>query len=257
MSIQGQTTRSAKLATVDELIVAMTLEEKPAQLVGLWEGRGGRGNGGDPYSIGWATERCAAVVQSFFPGQEGAQAVTGVLTGRVNPSGRPPMSLPSSPGGQPYSYLHPPQGGGRSVSNLDTAPVAALGHGLSYTTFDHEDFPGSGTPATGQVRTSSRSTGRPQHAVSRGLRWCSCSGSPGVELEPRQAAEAELRISTTRLAYTGIDLRRVVEPGEVALSLGTSCADLVVTQSVRLTGEIHEVTTEDARLVSVAIDHEE
>ena len=95
---------------------------------------------GRPYAVGWALERCAAVVQAFFPGEEGAAAVAGVLSGRVNPSGRLPVTLPRSAGAQPYSYLHPRLGGASSVSNVATAPALPFGHGLSYTTFTYQDF---------------------------------------------------------------------------------------------------------------------
>src|SRR5690606_36546540 len=95
---------------------------------------------GRPYAVDWALERCAAVVQAFFPGQEGAAAIAGVLSGRINPSGRLPVTMPRSVGAQPYSYLHPPLGGASSVSNLDPAPVRPFGYGLSYTTFAHSDL---------------------------------------------------------------------------------------------------------------------
>ena len=102
---------------------------------------------GRPYAVGWAIERCAAVVQAFFPGEEGAGAVAGVLTGRVNPSGQLPVSMPRSAGAQPYSYLHPALGEGRDVTNLSSTPAAPFGHGLSYTTFAHDDLSVAGRGA--------------------------------------------------------------------------------------------------------------
>ena len=96
---------------------------------------------GRPYAVGWALDRCAAVVQAFFPGEEGSGAIAGVLSGRVNPSGRLPVSMPRPAGAQPYSYLHPALGSGDEVSNLATTPAAPFGHGLSYTTFAHTDSP--------------------------------------------------------------------------------------------------------------------
>ena len=63
-----------------------------------------------------------------------------MLSGRVNPSGKLPVSLPRSAGAQPYSYLHPALGEGDEVSNLSTTPAAPFGHGLSYTTFEHTDL---------------------------------------------------------------------------------------------------------------------
>src|SRR5262249_29942315 len=95
---------------------------------------------GRPYAVDWAMQGCAAVVQAFFPGEEGSGAIAGVLSGRVNPSGRLPVSMPRSAGAQPYSYLHPPLGEGDELSNLTTTPAAPFGFGLSYTTFEHTDL---------------------------------------------------------------------------------------------------------------------
>ena len=67
-----------------------------------------------------------------------APAIAGVLSGRVNPSGRLPVSLPRSAGAQPYTYLHPALGGDGDVTNLSTTPALPFGHGLSYTTFRHD-----------------------------------------------------------------------------------------------------------------------
>ncbi len=101
---------------------------------------------GRPYAVGWALDRCAAVVQAFFPGEEGGSAVAGVLSGRVNPSGRLPVSLPRPAGAQPWSYLHPPLAGDGDVTNLSSAPALPFGFGLSYTTFVHDELEVLGTP---------------------------------------------------------------------------------------------------------------
>ena len=73
---------------------------------------------GRPYAIGWALGRGARpAVQAFFPGEEGGTALAGVISGRVNPSGRLPVSLPRSAGSQPYRYLHPILGGASEVTS--------------------------------------------------------------------------------------------------------------------------------------------
>src|SRR5690606_10651634 len=72
---------------------------------------------GRPYAADWALGSCAAVVQACFPGEAGAGAAAGVLSGRVTPSGPPPVSMPRSAGSQPYTYLHPPLGGDTDVTN--------------------------------------------------------------------------------------------------------------------------------------------
>ena len=88
----------------------------------------------------------AAVVQAFFPGEEGGPAVAGVLSGRVCPSGRLPVSVPRGPGGQPTTYLAPPLGRRTEISSLDPTPLYPFGHGLSYTEFQWEDVRAAGQP---------------------------------------------------------------------------------------------------------------
>ncbi|CAM5374290.1 hypothetical protein SALBM311S_02635 [Streptomyces alboniger] len=102
---------------------------------------------GRPYALGGWHSRLAAVVQAFFPGEEGGPAVAGVLSGHVNPSGRLPVSVPHVPGGQPWTSLQPPLGLRDEVANLDPTPLYPFGHGRSYTTFVWEDFTGGGEAA--------------------------------------------------------------------------------------------------------------
>ncbi|GAA2719637.1 glycoside hydrolase family 3 N-terminal domain-containing protein [Cellulomonas aerilata] len=223
---------------------------------------------GRPYAVDWAVERCAAVVQAFFPGQEGAQAVAGVLSGRVNPSGHLPVTMPRSVGAQPYSYLHPRLGGASSVSNLDTAPVLPFGHGLSYTTFEHTDLrlgsasvPTSGAiTATVTVRNTGTRDGADvvqlygQDVVASVTRpVIQLLGYARVELAAGESAEVTFDVPTTRLAFSDRRLVRVVEPGEVLVSVGASCADLAATEAVSLTGDVHEVGPDDRRVVDVTV----
>src|SRR5690606_21403649 len=97
-----------------ELVEAVVATGPPAGLV-LMTGR--------PYAIGWALESCAAVLQTFFPGEEGASAIAGILSGRVNPSGHLPVTMPRSTGAQPYTYLHPKLGGNGDVTNVPVTPA--------------------------------------------------------------------------------------------------------------------------------------
>lgn len=216
---------------------------------------------GRPYAVGWAVERCAAVVQAFFPGQEGAAAVAGVLSGRVNPSGRLPVSLPRSAGAQPASYLHPTLGGASSVSNVETAPVLPFGHGLSYTSFAYDGFEVPAEVGTGgwlEVAVRVRNTGERSgtevvqlyardlvasvtRPVAQLLGWAR------VPLEPGESAVVHLQVPTTRLALSDRRMHRVVEPGEVELWVGTPVERRVCAR-VDLVGGVHEVGTGDERL---------
>ncbi|WFE20596.1 glycoside hydrolase family 3 N-terminal domain-containing protein [Solwaraspora sp. WMMD937] len=195
---------------------------------------------GRPYAIGWALDRCAAVVQAFFPGEEGAAAVAGVLSGRVNPSGRLPVSLPRSAGAQPYSYLHPALGEGNEVTNLSVTPPAVFGHGLSYTTFTYSELTVPATaPTDGALVVTVQVTNTGAVAgdevvqlyghdvvasVTRPV--AQLLGYRRVHLEPGRTVTVELTVPTARLAFADRTLTRVVEPGEVEIWVGTSAQRL-------------------------------
>jgi hypothetical protein len=223
---------------------------------------------GRPYAVDWALERCAAVVQAFFPGQEGAAAVAGVLSGRINPSGRLPVSLPRSVGAQPYSYLHPRLGAASSVSNVDNAPVRPFGHGLSYTSFEHSDLRVASatvpTDASIVVRVRVANTGDragadvvqlyatdPVASVTRPV--VQLLGYARVELEAGAEATVVLDVPTHRLGLTDRRGVRVVEPGAVDLFVGPDCEHPELTAAVELSGGIHELTPADRRVVNVEV----
>jgi beta-xylosidase len=212
---------------------------------------------GRPYALGRWHGRLGAVVQAFFPGEEGGPAVAGVLSGRVTPSGRLPVSVPRVPGGQPWTYLQPPLGLAGEVSNLDPTPLYPFGHGRSYTTFAWEDFSGAGETEIGtdgsyDVSLTVRNTGDrpgaevvqlylhdPVASVTRpDIRLI---GYQRVELEPGESTRVTFRFHTDLSAFTDREGRRVVEPGVLELRLGASSADVRHTRRLHLTGPVREV----------------
>ncbi|SEH02003.1 beta-glucosidase [Nonomuraea solani] len=222
---------------------------------------------GRAYAVPGLLANAAAVVQAYFPGEEGAGAIARVLSGAVNPSGRLPMSMPRATAGQPYSYLHPRLGAAGSVSNLDPAPVLSFGHGLSYTRFSYADLTADETVAAGEpircsvvVRNDGDRAGAEVVQVYASDRIASVTrplaqlvGYARVELEPGQSARAEFEVPARLLSFTGRDGRRVVEPGEVGLSVRRSVADVVDERTVLLTGPVHVFTGAEPRLTTVSV----
>jgi beta-xylosidase len=102
---------------------------------------------GRPYALGRASQEAAAIVQAFFPGQEGTAAVAGVPSGRINPSGRLPVSVPRLAGAQPSTCLAAPPATVSEVSSIDPTPAFGFGHGLTYTAFTWSDLDVVGGPA--------------------------------------------------------------------------------------------------------------
>jgi beta-xylosidase len=221
---------------------------------------------GRPYAVDWALTRCAAVVQAFFPGEEGAGAIAGVLSGRVNPSGKLPVSLPRSSGAQPYSYLHPTLGEGDEVSNLATTPAAPFGHGESYTTFEHTALTADPVvPTDGRITATVRVTnigplpgddvvqlyardlvGSITRPVAQLL------GYRRIHLGPGQSATIEFSVPTTRLAFTDRSLTRIVEPGKVELWVGTSTHRDTQTLTT-LDGDTSPVTNDSPRWTTTTV----
>ena len=215
---------------------------------------------GRPYAVGWALEGCAAVLQAFFPGEEGGPAVAGVLSGRVNPSGRLPVSLPRSAGAQPYTYLHPALGGDGDVTNLATSPALPFGHGLSYTSFRHDGLEVRAAttcePVVARVRVSNTGTRAGADVVqlyghdvvgSVTRPVAQLLGFHRLHLEAGESAEVTFTVPPARLAFTDRSGRRVVEPGELQVWAGTCVDDRTTATSVALTGEVHAVTPRDGR----------
>ncbi|WP_017616310.1 beta-xylosidase/alpha-l-arabinosidase [Nocardiopsis salina] len=238
-----------------ELLEAVIASGTPVVLV-LTSGR--------PYALGGVADRLAAVVQAYFPGEEGGPAVAGVLSGRVNPSGRLPVSVPRGPGAQPASYIGPPLAHRSEVSSVDPTPFYPFGHGLSYTRFswespraggraaDAEEPVVVGTDASVAVGCTVRNTGDvpgtevvqlylsdPVAQVTRPPRQL--IGYARIHLEPGEARDVEFAVHTDLSAYTGQDGRRIVEPGDLELSLAASSAETRHTVRVRLEGAVRTV----------------
>jgi beta-xylosidase len=211
---------------------------------------------GRPYALGAVADRLAAIVQGFFPGQAGGAAVAGVLSGRVNPSGRLPISVPRSLAPPPGGYLAPVLGHKTTVSSSDPTPLFPFGHGLSYTSYAWEDasFAPAQIPTDGTVTVSLtvRNTGRragtevvqlylhdPVAQVTRPV--VRLVGYTRVPLEPGQARRVTLRMHADLASFTGRAGRRIVEPGALELRLGASCVDIRHAGTVELVGPEREV----------------
>jgi beta-glucosidase len=171
--------------------------------------------------------------------------------------------MPRAAGAQPFTYLHPILGGPSEVTNADSTPVLPFGHGLTYTTFertaleaDDEVEAGATFSATVRIRNTGARTatdlvqlyGRDVHAsVTRPV--AQLLGYQRVTLEPGGEAVVRFGVPTARLAFTDLRYDRIVEPGEVELWVGPSCAVKETSATLTITGPVHHVTIADGRVV--------
>ena len=92
---------------------------------------------GSPMSITWAQDHAAAVVDAWYPGEEGGTAIADVLFGAYNPGGRLPVTFPRSIADVPEFTSYDMQG--RTYRYLQKEPLYPFGYGLSYTRFEYAD----------------------------------------------------------------------------------------------------------------------
>ena len=111
-----------------ELLEAVASTGKPTVLVLMT----GRAN-----SLAWAKENVDAILNVWEPGQMGGQAVAEVLSGKVNPSGKLPVTMPRSVGQVPTVYNHKHSQYSRLFATNETGPLWPFGFGLSYSTFSY------------------------------------------------------------------------------------------------------------------------
>lgn len=222
---------------------------------------------GRPYALGAFTQGAhpaAALVQTFFPGQLGGQAIAEVLTGAVDPSGHLPVGIPRDPGSQPGTYLAPPLGRANGVSNIDPTPLFPFGHGRSY----HEAAWGEvACEATewavdGEVEVSVTLTNETDEVVRDVVQLylhdpvaqvtrpdSRLVAYRRVAVEPGTRAVVTFTVHADLASFPGVDGTRVVEPGAVELRVARSSADVHAVVPLTLVGEIRQPGV-DRRLVT-------
>lgn len=214
---------------------------------------------GRPYALGDAVRPrkyggAAAIIEAFFAGEEGTPAIAGVLSGRINPSGRLPVSIPADPGAQPSTYLAAPLARRTGVSSVDPTPAFWFGHGLSYTAFSWRDAAASASTFDDEVEVAITVENAGDRAGAETVQLYlhdpvasivrpveRLVGYARVELAPGEAVRVAFRVSRDLASFTGRDLTRIVEPGELVWSFGRSAGDLVASLPTTLTGPVRTV----------------
>lgn len=226
-----------------ELLEALVATGKPVVLV-LATGR--------PLVLTWANAHVAAIVQTFHGGTEGRTAIADVLAGKVNPSGRTPMSFPRSVGQIPVYYDHLPTGRPQKVRQryesifMDerNEPLYPFGFGLSYSRFTYADARVSrpSMPTNGTVEVSVEVTNagprdgqevvqlyvrQPVASRSRPVR--ELKGFRKIFLKAGESRRVSFTLEAGRLGVHDDDGRNVIDPGELEIYLGGS--SLAATQT--------------------------
>jgi beta-glucosidase len=216
---------------------------------------------GNPVSMPWR-DKVKAILQAWYPGQAGGRAIAEILTGRVNPSGRLPISFPTTlkqtprpelPGiATPWGtattirYDEGAEVGYRWYAQTNQKPLYAFGHGLSYTTFSYTDFKVSGgetITATFTVTNTGKLAGADVPQVylidAAGAKRVRLLGFERVELAPRASRSLTITADPRLLAtFDGKAGQWRLASGAYRIALGKSADDLVTTAEATLSGRL-------------------
>jgi len=226
----GDRTNLDLVGRQEELVKAMLALGKPV-IVFLFNGR--------PLSINYVAENVPVIYECWYLGQETGRAVADVLFGDYNPGGKLPISVPRSAGHLPVFYNYKPSAR-RGYLFDDVSPLYAFGYGLSYTSFAIEGprltkkkikSDGSTQLVVNVTNTGKRAGAEVVQLYIRDLVSSvtrpvkELKGFKKVWLESGESATVKFDITPASLAFYGIDMKYVVEPGDFELMVGNSSRD--------------------------------
>jgi beta-glucosidase len=211
----------------EELLEALHATGKPLVLV-LSNGR--------PLTLNWAAKHVQAIVELWFPGEEGGDAIADVLFGDVNPSGRLPVTIPRSVGQLPLNFPAHPGSQARDMGQV-TGPLYPFGYGLSYTRFSYANLKispekaglGSNFKVTCEVSNSGEREG--DEVVQLYLRDDYSTvitfdkvlrGFTRVTLKPGEKCTVEFVLKPEDLQLYDRNEHWTVEPGRFTVQIGRS-----------------------------------
>jgi len=245
----GETRDSADLrlpGVQNELAQAVLAVGKPVVVV-LVNGR--------PLAIPDLVERASAILEAWLPGEEGGVAIAEAIFGLANPGGKLPITFPRHVGQVPMFYNQKPSGGKsywyRNYVNVDSSPLFAFGHGLSYTHFDYSDFSvsckdcsaGGTVDITVSVKNSGDIAGEEVVQLYTHDEYA-CLPRPIKELrgylrlalEPGESRKVVFHLPVDQLAFYDQEMQLVVESGFIKLMIGSSSEDFRFEGGIQIIG---------------------
>jgi len=208
---------------------------------------------GRPLALSGVEKYCAAVVEAWYPGEEGGNAIASVLFGETNPSGKLPASFPENVGQIPVHYSRKPlRFRGYVPANASDQPRYPFGHGLSYTEFAYEalEISPEKAKAGGVVRIGATvtNTGAKEgmEVVQLYVRDVAASlarptkqlkGFVKVALAAGERKKVEFELGTELFAFTGVDMNLVIEGGRFDVMVGSSSEDIRLRGSFEVQGD--------------------
>ena len=199
----------------------------------------------------WIDE-APAVIEAWYPGEQGAKAIAEILFGLTNPSAKLPITIPKSVGQLPLYYSFKPSGRGYDYCDNDGKPLFPFGFGLSYTNFELCDAKASVCAKGVDVSFTVKNTGKMKGAevVQLYLGSYNCKvvrplkelkAYKRVLLESGESIKSILHISLDDLSYYDIEMKFGLHDGCHSLLLGNSSENTVTVAEVKIKDGIIKV----------------
>jgi len=195
---------------------------------------------GRALELSWEAENLSAILEAWYPGEEGGNAVASVLFGDYNPAGRLPVSFPKEGGQIPVYYNRKPSAFSDYLT-VDAQALFPFGHGLSYTCFEYRDL--QITPQTVhflekvlvsfKVKNVGNRDGEeavqlylhdPVASLTRPVK--ELKGFVRLKLRAGEERTVQFVLFPEQLAFYDEYLRLVVEPGTFEVMIGASSEDI-------------------------------
>ncbi len=204
---------------------------------------------GRPVTAVWEEEHLPAILEAWFPGEQGGRAIAETLFGDNNPSGKLPITFPRHVGQVPCHYSRRP-GGGKRYVEMNWLPLYPFGYGLSYTTFAFSDLrlsaseirPGESLTVYATVTNTGKCTGTavPQvylrDMVSTSIKPLrSLAAFARVELAPGESRTVEMKIGPKSMRTLNPRYEWNVEPGEFEVYLSDNAESTICQDSFTVT----------------------
>ena len=203
-------------------------------------------NEGRPRIINSLVPGLAAIIQTYLPGNFGAEALVDILTGAVNPSGKLPITYPRYPNSL-VGYIHKPSEGAGNPQGGAFDPQFLFGFGLSYTTFTYSDlkinkevFAPTAT-ATIEVTVKNTGTKEGKEVVQLFVSQLVASLSPDVKrlrgfekvfLKPGESQTISFALPLKDLAFVNIENKKTLEAGDFKIQIGSLTANLTLNKTL-------------------------
>ena len=202
--------------------------------------------GGRAQVISGLAEKCAAVIQAWYPGEEGGNALADILYGKISPSGKLSVSYPNTEINEPICY--------NNSTEKDPRVQWPFGYGLSYTTFEYANLKVNGEAKTTDESISLsfdvKNTGKmtadevaqiylSPTADNQQIRPIQLQGFARVSLQPGETQTVKVKLWTEQFGYYSNQGQRQwnIQPGTFVVKVGASSTDIKLQENVMLKGE--------------------